>query len=57
MTDTLPSCEEICTAIRPVLDIAIAAIADGVDHVREYADWQDEGIDRRTRCPRSSVTR
>ena len=46
MTDTLPSCEEICTAIRPVLDIAIAAIADGVDHVREYADWQDEGIDR-----------
>lgn len=46
MHEPLPGSETVRHDLQPVLNAAIAAIAAGVKHVRAYADWQDQPIDR-----------
>lgn len=46
MPTLIPSPAEIVTAHRPLLALLVEAIRKGTVHAQEYADWQDENIDR-----------
>lgn len=45
-TTNLPSFREVQREIDQLLKLIVDSLKDGTRHAREYADWQDESIDR-----------
>ena len=42
----IPAAQQVVAANRPLLGLLVEAIRKGTVHAQEYADWQDETIDR-----------
>lgn len=46
MPSAAPTPQEVVEAHRPLLRLVVEALRRGTVHAQEYADWQDEKIDR-----------